>query len=323
MRRISFLLLIVVTAMFASCNKDNNAEEFVGKYKSTIVTTGDLKITNPEGETSNIITPEYQSVDLDITLGSKKDEVIVKFTDNSKSNIIHFPDQVNGIVVGNSVNLDPFTFEFDYNYIGFHNVMCTVTINMFFDEDGNLTITGTTIITIDDQGFTITGGITITGYTGGNLPNIENYLGTYIGYAKSTVDSSSLTTVFGTINFEMPDALLELLHLYNHDVIEFSLYQGEGANEVIVKIDKISDPLPNTINGVIIDDQILLNDIAYNIEIPGITLSTNTNVVGTFVEDEINFEATSIGKGNSTIGEYASGDIFVRVITSGTVKKVL
>lgn len=78
MKRISFLLLIVVTAMFASCNKDNNAEEFVGKYKSTIVTTGDLKITNPEGETSNIITPEYQSVDLDITLGSKKDEVIVK-----------------------------------------------------------------------------------------------------------------------------------------------------------------------------------------------------------------------------------------------------
>ena len=37
--------------------------------------------------------------------------------------------------------------------------MCTVNITMVFDEDGNLIINGTTTITIDDQGFTISGGI--------------------------------------------------------------------------------------------------------------------------------------------------------------------
>lgn len=123
----------------------------------------------------------------------------------------------------------------------------------------------------------------------------------------------------------MPDALLEALHLYNNDIIEFSLYAGEGENDVIVKIDKISDPLPNTINGVIIDDQIILNDIAYNISIPGIELATNTNVTGTFVGDKINFEAVSVGTGASTItiGDNTAGDIFVRAITTGTVKKVL
>lgn len=267
---------------------------------------------------------KYQNVDVDISLGSNSDEVIVKFTDNSKSGIIQFPDQVNGVVVGNSLKLDPFVFEFDYGFIGFHNVMCTVNITMVFDEDGNLIINGTTTITIDDQGFTISGGITINGFTG-DIPGIENYLGTYVGYAQSTIDSSSLTTIFGTINFEMPDALLEALHLYNNDIIEFSLYAGEGENDVIVKIDKISDPLPNTINGVIIDDQIILNDIAYNISIPGIELATNTNVTGTFVGDKINFEAVSVGTGASTItiGDNTAGDIFVRAITTGTVKKVL
>lgn len=52
MKKLSFLLLIVVTAMFASCNSNDEAEKFVGKYKSTILTTGDLKITNPAGEIS-------------------------------------------------------------------------------------------------------------------------------------------------------------------------------------------------------------------------------------------------------------------------------